>query len=67
MVGTDAETGVDELPLAPYELDEIGCSDDVIDTIEELAVSDMSSARRFAIGKEPVVAVTPAEGVVVRG
>ena len=65
MVGTDAEKGVDELLLAPDELGEIGCSDDDVDTIEELVVSDMSSARRFAMGKGPVVAVTLAEGVAV--
>ena len=66
MVRTGAETGVDEVPLAPDELDEIGCSDDDDDTIEELVVSDMFSARRLALGKEPPVGVRLAEGVAVR-
>ena len=59
VVEAGAETGA-EVTSTSDELGEIGCGGDVVDTTEELVVSDMSNA---ALGEEPV---RLAEGVGVR-
>ncbi len=65
--GVPGATRIDEVTSTPDDLGEIGCGEDVVDTVEVLVslVEDMFNAWWPAPGEEPLVGVRPVEGVAV--
>lgn len=65
--GFTGKTRVDRFTGTPDDLDETGCGDDVVDTVEMLVslVSDMFNAWSLALEEGPLVGVRLVDGVVV--